>query len=37
MLKEADDLIALYNDSAWINNPTNKTITVKMDRILAVI
>jgi len=35
MLKEADDLIALYNDSAWINNPTNKTITVKMDRIFG--
>jgi len=35
MLKEADDLIALYNDDAWINNPTNKTITQKMDRIFA--
>jgi hypothetical protein len=35
MLKEADDLIALYNDPAWINNPTNKAITVRMDRIFG--
>ncbi len=35
MLKEADDLIALYNDAAWINNPTNKAITLKTDRIFG--
>jgi len=33
MNKEADELIALYDDPAWINNPTNKSITKKMDRI----
>jgi hypothetical protein len=35
MLKEADDLIALYNDDAWVKNPTNKTITQKQDRIFG--
>lgn len=35
MNKEADDLLTLYNDTAWTKNPTNKTITAKMDRIFA--
>jgi len=33
MLKEADDLIALYNNASWTNASTNKTITTRMDRI----
>ena len=32
MLKEADDLIALYNDNEWVNNPANIIITKTMDR-----
>ena len=35
MMKEADDLLALYEDPSWINNPENKTITEKMDRIFS--
>jgi len=35
MSKEADDLIKLYDDDSWVKNPTNKSITVKMDRIFA--
>lgn len=33
MMQEANDLIALYENAAWIKNPTNKPITKKMDRI----
>jgi len=33
MTKEADDLIALYNDPDWVENADNKAITKKMDRI----
>jgi hypothetical protein len=33
MYKEADELVALYNNEAWINNPANIPITEKMDRI----
>lgn len=33
MLKEADDLIALYDDPSWTNAETNITITSTMDRI----
>lgn len=33
MTKEADDLLSLYDDPAWVNNPNNKTISKKMDRI----
>lgn len=33
MLKEADELIGLYSNPEWINASTNKTISVKMDRI----
>ena len=35
MLKEADDLIALYNNEAWTKASTNKPINIKMDRIFA--
>ena len=35
MNQEVNELIALYNDPAWINNPNNKTITTKMDRIFS--
>ncbi|MDO9152245.1 MAG: SusD/RagB family nutrient-binding outer membrane lipoprotein, partial [Paludibacter sp.] len=31
--KEVNELIALYDNPAWVNNPTNKAITKKMDRI----
>lgn len=33
MFKEADDLVALYENPAWINNPENIPITETMDRI----
>lgn len=33
MHQEVSELIALYEDPAWVNNPNNKTITAKMDRI----
>lgn len=33
MLQEADELIGLYNNPAWINNPNNIIISKKMDRI----
>ena len=33
MFQEAEDLIALYADPAWINNDKNIPITEKMDRI----
>lgn len=33
MRKEADELIGLYDDPAWVNNPANKIISKKMDRI----
>lgn len=33
MYKEADDLVALYANEAWVNNPNNIPITEKMDRI----
>lgn len=33
MLKEADDLIALYNDTSWTKSPKNIKITKTMDRI----
>jgi len=32
MLQEADELISLYNNPDWVNNPDNKTITKQMDR-----
>jgi len=35
MLQEADELISLYNDPNWVNNPDNKTITKQMDRMFA--
>jgi len=35
MMKEVDDLLTLYEDPSWINNPENKTITEKMDRIYS--
>jgi len=35
MYQEADELVALYQDSSWINNPNNIPITGKMDRIYA--
>lgn len=35
MLQEADDLIALYNDSSWVNNAGNKAITSTMDRMFS--
>jgi hypothetical protein len=33
MFKEADELVALYENPAWINNVNNIPITEKMDRI----
>lgn len=33
MFQEADELVALYENDAWINNPDNIPITEKMDRI----
>jgi len=33
MLQEADELIGLYNNPAWVNNPNNIIISKKMDRI----
>ena len=33
MFKEADDLVALYENEEWINNEKNIPITFKMDRI----
>ena len=33
MFAEAEELIKLYNDPAWINCPSNLPITAKMDRI----
>ncbi len=35
MFQEADELIALYSDPAWINNEKNIPITQKMDRIFS--
>ena len=35
MYEEADNLVALYEDSAWTNNPNNIPITAKMDRIYS--
>ena len=35
MYQEADNLVALYEDSTWTNNPANIPITAKMDRIYA--
>ena len=35
MFQEAEELIKLYNDPAWVNCPTNLPITAKMDRIYA--
>lgn len=35
MFQEVDELIALYNDPAWVNNPNNKTITTRMDRMFG--
>lgn len=35
MFKEVDELLGLYEDPAWINNPNNKPITQRMDRIFA--
>ncbi|VBB48055.1 conserved exported hypothetical protein [uncultured Paludibacter sp.] len=33
MEQKVDSLISLYNDPNWINNPNNRTITTKMDRL----
>lgn len=33
MNKEVNDLLALYDDPTWIDNPNNKIISKKMDRI----
>ncbi len=33
MFQEADELVALYENDTWINNPDNIPITEKMDRI----
>lgn len=33
MFKEADELVALYNDPAWVENANSIPITEKMDRI----
>jgi hypothetical protein len=33
MFKEADELVALYNDPAYVDNPANIPISDKMDRI----
>ncbi|MDR3340226.1 MAG: SusD/RagB family nutrient-binding outer membrane lipoprotein [Candidatus Symbiothrix sp.] len=33
MFKEADELVALYNDPAYVDNPVNIPISEKMDRI----
>lgn len=35
MLKEADNLLVLYDNPAWAQSPKNKTITKTMDRIYA--
>jgi hypothetical protein len=35
MNQEVNELIALYDDPAWIENANNKTITAKMDRIFS--
>lgn len=35
MNQEVNELIALYNDPAWVENANNKTITAKMDRIFS--
>ncbi|BEH00094.1 hypothetical protein BSYN_23580 [Bacteroides sedimenti] len=35
MIKESDELIALYNDPAWTDAPTNVKITKQMDRIFS--
>lgn len=35
MLQEADELISLYDNSSWVDAPTNVKITSKMDRIFA--
>jgi hypothetical protein len=35
MNQEVNELIALYENPAWVNNPNNKTITTKMDRIFG--
>lgn len=33
LFEEADELVKLYDNPAWVNNPGNKPITQKMDRI----
>jgi hypothetical protein len=33
MFQEADELVSLYSDDEWINNPKNIPISEKMDRI----
>ena len=35
MFAEADELVALYSNPDWINNPDNRPITDKMDRIFS--
>ncbi|GAB1414886.1 hypothetical protein MASR2M117_02920 [Paludibacter sp.] len=35
MFKEADELVSLYSNNEWINNPDNRPINEKMDRIFA--
>jgi hypothetical protein len=35
MYQEADELVALYADDAWVNNPNNIPISITMDRIYA--
>lgn len=35
MLQEADDLIALFNNPEYVNNPGNRLIDVKQDRVYS--
>ncbi|MDR1591482.1 MAG: SusD/RagB family nutrient-binding outer membrane lipoprotein [Prevotellaceae bacterium] len=35
MMNEVDDLLKLYDDPAWINASTNKTLTVSSDRVFG--
>jgi len=35
LYQEADELVALYNNDAWVNNPNNIPISQRMDRIYS--
>ncbi|MCC8037218.1 MAG: SusD/RagB family nutrient-binding outer membrane lipoprotein [Bacteroidales bacterium] len=35
MFEEADELLSLYEDDAWVNDPNNQNIDQSMDRIYA--